>query len=36
VAQQAPPVFKSSVDIVPVYATVTDASGAFTRGLNPR
>jgi Ca-activated chloride channel family protein len=32
-AQQAPPVFKSSVDIVPVYATVTDPSGAFTRGL---
>ena len=32
-AQQAPPVFKSSVDIVPVYATVTDASGAFMRGL---
>jgi Ca-activated chloride channel family protein len=32
-AQQAPPVFKSSVDSVPVYATVTDPSGAFTRGL---
>ncbi len=32
-AQQAPPVFKSSVDIVPVYATVTDLKGTFTRGL---
>jgi Ca-activated chloride channel homolog len=32
-AQQAPPVFKSSVDIVPVYATVTDLKGIFTRGL---
>jgi len=32
-AQQAPGVFKSSVDIVPVYATITDATGAFTRGL---
>jgi VWFA-related protein len=32
-AQQAPPVFKSSVDIVPVYATVTDPAGTFTRGL---
>jgi len=32
-AQQAPPVFRSSVDIVPVYATVTDPAGAFTRGL---
>lgn len=32
-AQQAPPVFKSAVDIVPVYATVTDPAGAFTRGL---
>jgi Ca-activated chloride channel family protein len=33
-AQQAPPVFKSSVDIVPVYATVTDLTGTFTRGLS--
>src|SRR5262245_9917459 len=32
-AQQAPPAFRSSVDMVPVYATVTDATGAFTRGL---
>jgi Ca-activated chloride channel family protein len=32
-AQQAPPVFKSSVDIVPVYATVTDLKGTFTHGL---
>ena len=31
--QQAPPVFKSSVDIVPVYTTVTDPTGVFTRGL---
>ena len=31
--QAAPPVFRSSVDIVPVYATVTDPTGAFTRGL---
>jgi Ca-activated chloride channel family protein len=33
VAQQAPPVFKASVDMVPVYATVTDPAGAFARGL---
>ena len=32
-AQQAPPVFRSSVDVVPVYATVTDGAGTFTRGL---
>jgi Ca-activated chloride channel family protein len=32
-AQQAPPVFRSSVDIVPVYATVTDLRGTFARGL---
>jgi VWFA-related protein len=32
-AQQAPPVFRSSVDIVPVYATVTDLTGAFAPGL---
>ena len=32
-AQQAPPVFRSSVDMVPVYATVTDVTGAFSRGL---
>jgi Ca-activated chloride channel family protein len=32
-AQQTPPIFKSAVDVVPVYATVTDPSGAFTRGL---
>jgi Ca-activated chloride channel homolog len=31
--QAAPPVFRSSVDIVPVYATVTDITGAFARGL---
>ena len=31
-AQQAP-VFKSSVNIVPVYATVTDAKGAYRAGL---
>jgi Ca-activated chloride channel family protein len=31
-AQQAP-VFRSSVDIVPVYATVTDLTGAFAPGL---
>jgi Ca-activated chloride channel family protein len=33
VAQQAPPVFKASVDMVRVYATVTDPAGAFARGL---
>ncbi len=32
-AQQAPQVFRSSVDLVPVFATVTNADGAFTPGL---
>ena len=31
--QPAPQVFRSSVDLVPVFATVTGADGAFTLGL---
>ena len=31
--QAAPQVFRSSVDLVPVFATVTGADGAFTPGL---
>src|SRR5262245_13149965 len=31
--QQAPQVFRSSVDLVPVFATVTNPDGSFARGL---
>lgn len=33
-AAQAPQVFRSSVDLVPVFATVTTADGAFAKGLS--
>ncbi len=32
-AQDAPQGFRSSVDLVPVYATVTTKSGTFAAGL---
>jgi Ca-activated chloride channel family protein len=32
-AQQAPPAFRASVDLVPVFATVSKADGSFAQGL---